>query len=71
MPSMGEYLDRNGPVLLGTFGNQVGGHFLLMKFVGDTICKPLVPREHFFYESIPPEIRTFTATYYGKSLIIA
>lgn len=65
MPSMGEYLDRNGPVLLGTFGNQVGGHFLLMKFVGDTICKPLVPREHFFYESIPPEIRTFTATYYG------
>ena len=69
MPSIGEYLAKNGPVVLKTFGCQVGGHFLLMKFVGDTICKPLVPREHFFYESIPPEVRNFTPAYYGKMII--
>lgn len=62
---MQEYLSKNGPVLLEAFGHQVGGHSLLMKFE-DWICKPLLPRERFFYESIPPAIKNFTPTYYGR-----
>lgn len=65
MSTMQEYLSKNGPVLLEAFGHQVGGHSLLMKFE-DWICKPLLPRERFFYESIPPAIKNFTPTYYGR-----
>lgn len=58
-------LTKNGPVKLEIYGHQVGGHSLLMK-IGKAICKPLLPREHFFYTSIPQEIRDFTPAYHGR-----
>ncbi len=61
-----EYLRQEGPTPLEAFGDQVGGHFLLLK-LGDNVCKPLVPRERFFYESIPGDIRLFTPQYHGKA----
>ena len=60
-------LTKNGPVELNVYGHQVGGHSLLMKF-GKAVCKPLIPRENFFYTSIPDQIREFTPTYYGTSI---
>ena len=60
-------LTKNGPIELETYGHQVGGHSLLMKF-GKAICKPLIPREHLFYTSAPQELLDFTPSYHGKSL---
>ena len=57
-------LTKDGPVELKIYGHQVGGHSLLMKF-GRAICKPMIPRENFFYTSIPGAIRDFTPIYYG------
>ena len=57
-------LTKDGPVELMVYGHQVGGHSLLMKF-GKAVCKPMIPRERFFYTSIPQEIREFTPVYYG------
>ena len=65
--SEGDYiteLTKDGPVELRVYGHQVGGHSLLMKF-GKAVCKPMIPREQFFYTSIPQEIRRFTPAYYG------
>lgn len=59
-------LTKNGPVELKVYGHQVGGHSLLMKF-GKAVCKPMIPREQFFYMSIPHQIRKFTPAYYGMS----
>ena len=53
-------------VQLKAFDHQVGGHFLLMKLTKDTVCKPLVAREHFFYDSIPQELRSFTPEFFGE-----
>ena len=61
------YLKDGDSITLEAFDHQVGGHSLLMKF-GDRICKPLLPREQFFYESIPHEIRTFTPHYHGECM---
>lgn len=60
-----EFLRREGPTPLEAFGDQVGGHYMLLK-LGNAVCKPLVPREQFFYESIPREIRSFTPQYHGE-----
>lgn len=60
-------LTKNGPVELNVYGHQVGGHSLLMKF-GKAVCKPMIPRENFFYTSIPQQIREFTPHYYGMSI---
>lgn len=58
-------MKQNGPVELKQFGHQVGGHSLLLQLNKDTICKLLLPREHFFYTSIPREIRQFVPEYHG------
>ena len=65
---MGE-LTKDGPVELEVYGHQVGGHSLLMKF-GKAVCKPMIPRERFFYTSIPHEIREFTPVYYGMCVLV-
>eukprot|EP00731_Ephydatia_muelleri_P007697 Em0004g35a len=52
-------------VQLGTFGHQVGGHSVILKLPNQTICKPLLPREHFFYESVAQELKNYTPEYYG------
>lgn len=58
------------PVQLGTFGHQVGGHSVILKLPNQTICKPLLPREHFFYESVAQELKNYTPEYYGKVMCI-
>ncbi|XP_062320986.1 inositol hexakisphosphate kinase 2b isoform X2 [Osmerus eperlanus] len=52
-------------VMLEPFVHQVGGHSCVLRFGEQTICKPLIPREHQFYKSLPPEIRKFTPQYKG------
>lgn len=55
-------------VMLEPFVHQVGGHSCVLRFGEQTICKPLIPREHQFYKSLPPEMRKFTPQYRGKTL---
>lgn len=62
-PGKGE---MKGGVMLEPFVHQVGGHSCVLRFGEQTICKPLIPREHQFYKSLPPEIRKFTPQYKGK-----
>nr|KAF6420473.1 inositol hexakisphosphate kinase 2 [Molossus molossus] len=50
-------------VLLEPFVHQVGGHSCVLRFNETTLCKPLVPREHQFYETLPAEMRKFTPQY--------
>ncbi|XP_065128840.1 inositol hexakisphosphate kinase 2b [Paramisgurnus dabryanus] len=61
-PGKGE---MKGGVMLEPFVHQVGGHSCVLRFGEKTICKPLIPREHQFYKSLPPEIRKFTPQYRG------
>ena len=61
-------LTKNGPVELKIYGHQVGGHSLLMK-IGNAICKPLLPREHWFYTYVPQELKAFTPVYHGEPLV--
>lgn len=55
-------------VLLEPFIHQVGGHSSMMRYDDHTVCKPLIPREQRFYESLPPEMKEFTPEYKGQSL---
>uniref|UniRef100_A0A9L0KM40 Kinase n=1 Tax=Equus asinus TaxID=9793 RepID=A0A9L0KM40_EQUAS len=50
-------------ILLEPFVHQVGGHSCVLRFNETTLCKPLVPREHQFYETLPAEMRRFTPQY--------
>ncbi|XP_040889578.1 inositol hexakisphosphate kinase 2b [Toxotes jaculatrix] len=52
-------------VMLEPFVHQVGGHSCVLRFGEQTICKPLIPREHQFYKSLPSEMRKFTPQYKG------
>ncbi|XP_062854000.1 inositol hexakisphosphate kinase 2b [Trichomycterus rosablanca] len=56
---------KKGGVMLEPFVHQVGGHSCVLRFGEQTICKPLIPREHQFYKNLPPEIRRFTPQYKG------
>lgn len=56
-------------VLLEPFVHQVGGHSCVLRFNDKTICKPLIQREHQFYETLPTEMRKFTPQYEGKSAV--
>lgn len=58
---------RTMGVLLEPFVHQVGGHSCVLRFNETTLCKPLVPREHQFYETLPAEMRKFTPQYKGQS----
>ncbi|XP_076003294.1 inositol hexakisphosphate kinase 2-like isoform X3 [Genypterus blacodes] len=53
-------------VMLEPFVHQVGGHSCVLRFGEQTVCKPLIPREHKFYMSLPPEMRKFTPQYKGE-----
>ncbi|XP_029007274.1 inositol hexakisphosphate kinase 2-like isoform X2 [Betta splendens] len=57
------YMDKG--VMLEPFVHQVGGHSCVLRFGEQTICKPLIPREHQFYKSLPAAMRTFTPQYRG------
>ncbi|TNN49658.1 Inositol hexakisphosphate kinase 2 [Liparis tanakae] len=51
--------------MLEPYLHQVGGHCCVLRFGQQTICKPLIPREHQFYESVPAAVRKFTPQYRG------
>uniref|UniRef100_A0A286XMX4 Kinase n=1 Tax=Cavia porcellus TaxID=10141 RepID=A0A286XMX4_CAVPO len=55
-------------ILLEPFVHQVGGHSCVLCFNETTLCKPLVPREHQFYETLPAEMRKFTPQYKGEGI---
>ena len=55
------------PIQLEPFVHQVGGQSSILKFDDTTICKPLIAREHHFYEAMPPELKEFTPQYRGKA----
>ncbi|XP_066520847.1 inositol hexakisphosphate kinase 2a [Hoplias malabaricus] len=52
-------------VMLEPFVHQVGGHSCVLRFGEQTICKPLIPREHQFYKNLPAAMRKFTPQYRG------
>ncbi|XP_046544842.1 inositol hexakisphosphate kinase 1-like [Haliotis rubra] len=53
------------PVQLEPFDHQVGGHHSMLRYNEDTLCKPLIPREQLFYETLPEELKEFTPQYRG------
>ncbi|XP_029989287.1 inositol hexakisphosphate kinase 2-like [Sphaeramia orbicularis] len=57
------YIEKG--VMLEPFVHQVGGHSCVLRFGDQTICKPLIPREHQFYKSLPAAMRKFTPQYRG------
>ncbi|XP_068598728.1 inositol hexakisphosphate kinase 2-like [Brachionichthys hirsutus] len=57
------YTERG--VMLEPFVHQVGGHSCVLRLGERTICKPLIPREHQFYKTLPSAMRTFTPQYRG------
>ena len=50
---------------LEPFIHQVGGHSFMLCLDEATVCKPLVPRELHFYETLPDPVRKFTPKFYG------
>ncbi|GES78126.1 SAICAR synthase-like protein [Rhizophagus clarus] len=55
-------------VELTPFDNQVGGHTSFFRFSKKAVCKPLVPREHQFYEileTLHPDLLPFVSQYLG------
>lgn len=61
-----EYIRRHAPVLLQTYSNQVGGHVPLLLLGDGLICKPVIPREKYFYETVSREVRHFTPYFQGE-----
>ncbi|XP_070707188.1 inositol hexakisphosphate kinase 2-like [Pempheris klunzingeri] len=57
------YMEKG--VMLEPFVHQVGGHCCVLRFGEQTVCKPLIPREHQFYKSLPAAMRKFTPQYRG------
>lgn len=54
-------------VMLEPFVHQVGGHCCVLRFGEKTICKPMIPREHQFYNSLPAAMRKFTPQFRGNA----
>ncbi|XP_067935468.1 inositol hexakisphosphate kinase 2-like [Watersipora subatra] len=52
-------------VRLHPFLHQVSGSSLMFNFDNSTICKPLLTKEHHFYNYLPETLREFTAEYKG------
>ena len=66
MPELVVMEGKCQPIQLEPFVHQVGGQSSILKFDDTTICKPLIAREHHFYEAMPPELKEFTPQYRGK-----
>ena len=52
-------------VQLEPFVHQVGGHSAMLMFDA-TLCKPLIMREHKFYNTLPTGLRKVTPEYRGQ-----
>merc|ERR1712179_370189 len=57
-------MDTNN-VTLEPFVHQVGGHIPMVCLDADTVCKPLIDREHRFYRSLPESLKRFTPKFEG------
>ena len=66
MPEVSSIMD---PVQLQPFSHQVGGSTSVMSFNDTTLCKPLNPREHYFYLHMPQDLKQFTPEYRGLSFL--
>lgn len=62
------YMEKG--VMLEPFVHQVGGHCCVLRFGEQTVCKPLIPREHRFYKSLPAAMRKFTPQYRGNACFL-
>ncbi|PNF24951.1 hypothetical protein B7P43_G09159 [Cryptotermes secundus] len=60
-----ESSSENNYIHLEPFIHQVGGHSSMLCLDQATVCKPLVPRELQFYETLPDSVRKFTPKFYG------
>ena len=60
-------LDETDTVRLRPYAHQVSGHSCILCFDAHTLCKPLIPREHNFYETMPTQLEEFTPQYRGRS----
>ena len=69
MSALLEKLVKDGSVPLKSYGHQVGGHHLFFKFE-EELCKPLHPREHFFYLTAPKRIKRYIPAYYGMFKVV-
>jgi len=63
-PSAGISMDTNN-VSLEPFVHQVGGHIPMVCLDADTVCKPLIEREHRFYRSLPESLKRFAPRFEG------
>lgn len=55
--------------LLAPFDHQVAGQSSMLVYDATTLCKPLIPREHFVYQTLPAELQEFTPQYRGEILV--
>ena len=46
--------------------HQVGGHSSMLCLDESTVCKPLLPKEKIFYETMPDLLKPFSAQYRGS-----
>lgn len=53
------------PVKLQPYSHQVGGSNSVLSLNETTLCKPLNPREHYFYLNMPEDLKQFTPEYRG------
>jgi len=64
-----EWKSQNGPQIevVGSFWNQISGHRVVLKARSGYICKPLYPRELWFYLSLRnnPRYLSFAPTLFG------
>ncbi|XP_076822084.1 inositol hexakisphosphate kinase 2-like [Clavelina lepadiformis] len=57
--------EEDVPVLLQSFGHQVSGRAGILCYNNNTICKPYVSRELFFYHYFPTVLRKFIPQFRG------
>ncbi|KAK7871697.1 hypothetical protein R5R35_009054 [Gryllus longicercus] len=60
-----EESSQNEYVHLEPFIHQVGGHSSMLCLDEATVCKPLVPRELKFYQTLPEPVQKFVPKFYG------
>ncbi|CAL1529554.1 unnamed protein product [Lymnaea stagnalis] len=51
---------------LAPFDHQVAGQSSMLRYDTTTVCKPLIAREHFVYQTLPEELKEFTPEYRGE-----
>ncbi|XP_045170582.1 inositol hexakisphosphate kinase 3-like isoform X2 [Mercenaria mercenaria] len=66
---MSDHHSNEVEVELRPFKHQVGGHTCVLEVTKSAICKPFIPREAWFYEHEPEELKDFTPKYLGETFV--